>query len=121
RLEDGERLADLHRPTLERAEHFEELLGGLPLDVGVHRLGGRAAEPPPEPAGAAPGVPERERGEPGGTPGRASGDLCHTAIVSPEPESAVDPGWPRCRGLRAGPTGAAAAGAAGPHTGQRGC
>ena len=46
RLEDGQRLAHLHRAALEVAERLEELLGGALLHLGHHGLGGGAAEPP---------------------------------------------------------------------------
>ena len=54
RLEDRQRLAELHRAALELAEHLEELLGGALLDLGGDDLGGCAADPLAE-ARASPG------------------------------------------------------------------
>ncbi|CAB4964541.1 unannotated protein [freshwater metagenome] len=39
-LEDTHRLAHLHGPTLELAQHLEQLLGGASLNLGADRLGG---------------------------------------------------------------------------------
>ena len=52
RLEDGQRLAELHRAALELAQGAEELLGGALLDVGHHGLGRGAAQPAAHPDGA---------------------------------------------------------------------
>ena len=64
RLEDRHRLAELHRAALELTQGAEELLGGALLDLGEHRLGGRAADPLAQAQRGATGVPQRQRRQP---------------------------------------------------------
>ena len=63
RLEDRERLPELHRAALELPEDLEELLGGAGLQLRGHDLGGPAPEPLAEAEGGATGEAERHRGE----------------------------------------------------------
>ena len=60
RLEDAHRLAELHRPALELAEHPEQLVGGAGLDLGSNQFGRPAPDPLPQPEGGAPGEAERQ-------------------------------------------------------------
>jgi hypothetical protein len=46
RLEDRQRLAELHRPALELAEHPEDLVGGALLDLLRDDLRRLAPDPP---------------------------------------------------------------------------
>ena len=81
-LVDAQRLAELHRAALERAEHLEELLGGAALQFG----GDLVAVPADQP------LPEAEGGPPGGGQGQACQarrsaqgaprDVCHLTIVT---------------------------------------
>ena len=63
RLEDRQRLAELHRPALELAEHLEDLLGGALLDLLRDDLGGAPADPLADPERGAAGEPQRQPGE----------------------------------------------------------
>ena len=60
RLEDRQRLAELHRPALELPEHREQLLGGALLQLGGDGVGGPAGEP----------LAQAQRGAPGGPQGQ---------------------------------------------------
>ena len=53
RLEQAQRLPELHRPALELAEHLEQLLRGPLLQLLADLLGGRAADPSAEAEGRA--------------------------------------------------------------------
>ena len=82
RLEHRHRLAELHRPALELAEHAEELLGGAGLHLGGDQLGRAAAQPPAQAPGGPPGVAQREARELGRAGHRAAGKVTHAAIVA---------------------------------------
>src|SRR5205807_179056 len=69
RLEDAQRLPELHRPALERAEHLEQLLGGLRRKRRADLLRALAGQPLAPPADRSPGDPEWQAGELGGTGG----------------------------------------------------
>src|SRR5581483_6587611 len=62
-LEDGERLAELHRAPLQLAEHPEELVGGPLLELGRHHVGRAATEPLAQPEGGPSGDAQRQRRE----------------------------------------------------------
>ena len=84
RLEHAQRLAELHGPALELAEHREQLLGAL-----GHQLGGDlvavATGQPASPAGRGPsGHAERQAGQLGRARRGAPGDVGHAAS-SPVP------------------------------------
>ena len=73
-LEEAERLPELHGPALQLAEHLEQLLGGLLLQLVAHLLGGRATDPAAQAEGRAAGEAEGQRGEPGAAAQAAAGD-----------------------------------------------
>src|ERR1700730_5470123 len=62
-LEDGQGLAELHRPALELTEHPEDLLGGALLDLGGDDLAGPAAKPFSQPQGGPADQPGRKAGQ----------------------------------------------------------
>jgi hypothetical protein len=66
RLEDGQRLAQLHGAALELAEDPEDLVGGALLYFLGHDLGRPAADPLPDPEGRAARQPDRQPGHLGG-------------------------------------------------------
>lgn len=55
RLEDGQRLPELHRPALQLTEHLEKLLRGALLKLPADDLGGSAADPLAQAPGGAAG------------------------------------------------------------------
>ena len=81
-LVDAQRLAEFHRPALERAEHLEQLLGRAALQFGRDLVAVPAHQP----------LPEAQRGPPGGGQGQACQarrsaqgaprDVCHRTIVT---------------------------------------
>jgi hypothetical protein len=63
-LEDGQLLAELHRPALELAEHGEQLFGGLLLQLGVDLLGRPAGQLLADAEGGAPCSAQRQGSQP---------------------------------------------------------
>ena len=86
RLENGQRLAELHRSALELAQDAENLLGGALLDLGGDDLGRPATEPLAQaergPASQAGGEGGQFRGPGHGT----SGEIVHPSILSQDAE-----------------------------------
>src|SRR5699024_2658932 len=81
-LEHTQRLADLHGAALELTENGEDLLGG----VIAHLLGDLAVATPQcassRAADRAACYPQRQAGEPGGSPGRGTGYVGHAPIMA---------------------------------------
>ena len=77
RLEDGQRLAQLHGAALELAQHAEDLLGRALLDLLGDELG-QAADAFPQPDGRAARQPDRQPGHLRGPGHRALGHVAHT-------------------------------------------
>ena len=111
-LEDRQRLAELHRPALELAEHGEQLLGGPLLQLGVDLLGrparqllahARGSRGLRRPAGAQPAVPSGHR-----PPWDVPSGVTHLAIVTCPGRRR--PGRPRRTRSRGAVATAAAAG-----------
>jgi hypothetical protein len=92
RLEDRQRLAELHRTALELAEDAEQLVGGASLQLGCHRLGGLAAQALAETEGGAAGDAERQPGEPGGAGDGVARKIVHEFIVRLGTKDLVVPG-----------------------------
>src|SRR5215470_12997839 len=94
RLEDRQRLAELHGAALELTEHREDLLGGTGGDVGLDLLGAAAGQPLAPTSSYPAGGAERQAGELRGTCRGAAGEvLCH------EPDSGRKTGsYKACRG-----------------------
>src|SRR6202035_3879711 len=63
RLEDRQRLAELHRPALELAKHPEDLVGGASLDLLGDDLRRLAADPPGQPERGPAGEAKRQAGQ----------------------------------------------------------
>ena len=84
RLEDRQRLAELHRAALELAEHAEQVLGGALLHLGGDDLGGQAGDPLAEPERGAPGEAQRQRREPGGPGDGPAGMSVTRSIETPD-------------------------------------
>src|SRR5690606_14418553 len=82
RLEDGERLAHLHRAALELAEDGEELLGGALLNLRGDHLGGHPGDPFAETEDGPTSEAERQRGELGGPGDGSARDIAHPIIVT---------------------------------------
>jgi hypothetical protein len=82
RLEDRQRLPELHGAALEFAEHPEELLRGPLLHLDRHGLGGCAADAPPEADRGPPRKPQRQGGQPGRPGHGVAGKIVHAPIVA---------------------------------------
>ena len=89
RLEDRERLAELHRAALELAQGAEQLLGGALLHLDHHGLGRLPAQALAEPQRAATGVPQRQGGEARGARHGLAGQVGHGASVPGERRTGV--------------------------------
>ena len=81
RLEDRQRLAQLHGAALELAQDPEDLVGRAPLDLLGHDLGGPAADPLPDPQCRAAREPDGQPGQLGGPGHRVARHIVHDDIV----------------------------------------
>src|SRR5581483_12038651 len=81
RLEDAQRLAELHRAALELAEHGEQLLSALGRHLGGDLLAVASGEALTPPADRATGDTEREAGQLRGALDAAAGDFTHESIL----------------------------------------
>ncbi len=105
-VEEGHHLAELHRGALHRAEHRDDLLGGLQLAAGHRLLGGLLAAGDVGGAGAEllDGLARGERGDGRGAPHARGRDLLvlarhamnatsrWTIELRQQPRSTFDPG-----------------------------
>src|SRR5262249_46715816 len=82
RLEDRQRLAQLHRAALELTQDAENLLGGALLYLLRDDLGRTAADPLSDPDGGAARQPDRQPGHFGRPGHRVPGHVVHTEIVA---------------------------------------
>ena len=85
-LEDGQRLAELHRAALEFAQDAEDLLGGALLDLCGDDLGGTAAESLAQPERGPAGHAGREGGQLGGPGHGTPGEIIHSPILGQDAE-----------------------------------
>ncbi len=95
RLEDRQRLAQLHGAALELAQDPEDLVGRAPLDLLGHDLGGPPADPLPEAQCRAAHEPDGQPGELGGPGHRIARHIVHNDIV-PHASARYGPAHP-CR------------------------
>ena len=77
RLEDRQRLAQLHGAALELTQDPEDLVGGAPLDLLGHELGGPAADPFPDPQCRPARQADRQPGQLGGPGHRVARHIVH--------------------------------------------
>ena len=82
RLVDAERLAELHRTALERAQHLEDLLGGAALHRGGDLLPIAAYQSLAEAEGRSAGGGQWQAGQARRPGDGASGDVGHLTIVT---------------------------------------
>ena len=82
RLEDRQRLAELHRAALELAEDAEQLLGGPGLELRGDDLGRLPADPLPEAPRRAAGHAHGQAGQPGRADHGTAGEVGHGVIVT---------------------------------------
>jgi len=82
RLEDRQRLPELHRAALELPQHLEELLGRAGLQLGGDELGRLAPHPLAEAEGGAPGEAQRQRGQLGRSGHGIARKVTHPVIVT---------------------------------------